>query len=327
MNSVKSKDFFSRAEKSLRESEAQKKAILDASIDRIRLTGRDMKIIWANKTTTRELNITPEDLVGKFCYRVFVGRDSICPECPTKKALSSGNIEHVILHQPYSKGIEGETYWDTYTVPIKNESGDIVNFIQVARNITEKKKAEEALQESEEKYRTLFESANEAIFIADKKTGIILDANRQSEQLIGRPREDIVGMHQSELYPPDHAEYYMDKFRGYLQKGRVFDLKAEVIARDGIIAPVFISASVINLNGTEVIQWLFRDSTKDREILDLKEEIAARKLIEKAKGILMEHNKISEKVAMRLLQKESRRQRKKIKEIAQGIISSELILK
>ena len=327
MNNVKSKDFSSQAEEALRASEAQKKAILDASIDRIRLIDTDMIIIWANKTTTKEINITPEELVGKFCYHVLVGKDSPCPECPTKKALSSGNIEHAILHQPYSKGIKGETYWDTYTVPIKNESGDIINLIQVARNITEKKKAEEALRKSEEKYRILFESASDAIFIADKRTNTILDANRQAEQLVGRSKQEIIGMHQSELHPPDHAEYYLDYFRGYLQKGQVFDLEAEVIARDGSIAPVFISASIVSLNGKEVIQWLFRDITKERRMLDLKKEIASRKLIEKAKGILMDRNTISEKEAMRLLQKESRRQRKKIKEIAQAVISSELFLK
>ena len=134
-------------------------------------------------------------------------------------------------------------------------------------------------------------------------------------------------MHQSKLHPPDHTEYDMDKFHGYLQKDRVFDLEAEVITRNGSIVPVFIIASVISLNVKEVIQWLFRDITKERRILDLKEEITARKLIEKAKGILMDRNKISEKEAMRLLQKESRRQRKKIKDIAQVVISSELFLK
>jgi len=60
-----------KAEEALRESEAQKKAILDASVDRIRLVDTDMRIIWANKTTTRELNMAPEDLVGQPCYRVF----------------------------------------------------------------------------------------------------------------------------------------------------------------------------------------------------------------------------------------------------------------
>ena len=76
-----------------------------------------------------------------------------------------------------------------------------------------------------------------------------------------------------------------------------------------------------------MIQGLFRDITKEKKILDLNEEIAARKLIEKAKGILMDRHNISEKEAVRRLQKESRRQSKKIKEIAQGVISSEIILK
>jgi len=141
------------AEKALRESEAQKKGILDASIDRIRLVDKDMRIIWANKTTTKELNITPEDLAGQHCYKAFVGRDSPCPECTTKKALETGNIEHAVMHQTKSKGIQEETYWDAYTVPIKNESGDIANLIQVARNITDKVKAEEEQKKLESQFQ------------------------------------------------------------------------------------------------------------------------------------------------------------------------------
>jgi len=142
-----------RAEEALRESETQKRAILDGSIDRIRLVDVDMRIVWANKTTTRELKKTPEDLVGQSCYKVFVGKDTPCAECPAKKAVQSGQIEHAILHQPYSKGIEGETYWDSYAVPIKDESGDIVNMIQVARNITELKIAEEEKKKLEAQFQ------------------------------------------------------------------------------------------------------------------------------------------------------------------------------
>ncbi len=75
-----------------------------------------------------------------------------------------------------------------------------------------------------------------------------------------------------------------------------------------------------------VIQGLFKNISNGKIILDLKKEIATKKLIEKAKGILMDRHKIGEKEAMRRLQKEGRRQRKKIKEIAQAVISSELIL-
>jgi PAS domain S-box-containing protein len=161
-----------QAEETLRESEAQKKAILDASVDRIRLVDTDMRIIWANKTTTRELNMAPEDLVGQPCYRVFFDNDAPCALCPSKKAITSGNIEHNIMHHRYSKGIEGETYWDNYSVPIKNESGDIINLIQIARNITERVQGEQALRErkKELKIKTKnLEEINTALRVLLKK--------------------------------------------------------------------------------------------------------------------------------------------------------------
>jgi PAS domain S-box-containing protein len=432
----------------LRASEAQKRAILDATVDRIRLVDRDLRIVWANQTTTRSLNVASEDLVGRHCYEAFHGRDLPCPECASTRALKTGKMEHTVLYRPKEQEVlKGQTYVDSYGIPIKNESGNVVSLIQVNRDITQAKMLEEALRikdramessinaiaiaeiggnliyvnksfltlwgydsdqevlgrsaqdfwgvkgkalgviealqeqgswagelvakrkdgslfdaqvsasivtdssgnsilmmgsfldvtdlkqaleelrESEEKYRTLFENASDAIFIVDGETHLILDANRQAERLIDRPREEIIGMHPSKLHPPHQADYYKEKFRGHVQRGRVLDPEAEVIKKDGTIVPVLLTAGFLTLHGKEVIQGIFRDISEEQMILELKHEIEARKLIEKAKGILMDHHRIGEKEAMRRLQKESRRQRKKIKDIAQGVISSELILK
>jgi PAS domain S-box-containing protein len=132
-----------RMEVALRQSESQKRAILDASIDRIRYIDKDMKIIWANKTTAMALNMSSEDLVGHTCYKLFVGRNTPCKGCPTVIARETGKIERSVMYQPRVKGIEGESYWDTYCVPLKNDADEIESFIQIARNITDQKRAEE----------------------------------------------------------------------------------------------------------------------------------------------------------------------------------------
>ncbi|NVM56498.1 MAG: PAS domain-containing protein, partial [Desulfobacterales bacterium] len=134
------------AEEALRESEAQKRAILDASIDIIRYVDKDMRIIWANKTATDQLNMAPEDVAGQTCHKLFVGTDTPCEGCPTKKALETGRTEHSIMHQPKVAGKEGKSYWDCYSVPVKNESGQTIRLIQVARDVTEQKQAEKELK-------------------------------------------------------------------------------------------------------------------------------------------------------------------------------------
>ena len=195
----------------------------------------------------------------------------------------------------------------------------------ILTNIIEQNAAEEAIRELEERYRFLFENSHDAIFIADLKTHRILEANRQAERLMGYSREEIIGMHQSQLHPPEYKEYYTEKFREHVRKGSVFDLEAEITKRDQGIVPVAIRASVTKYQGKEVIHGLFTDLSTEKRLFALKEELAARKLIERAKGILMDRHKIDEKKAMSRLQRESRKQSKKIKEIARSVISSESI--
>ncbi|MFC1857716.1 PAS domain S-box protein [Thermodesulfobacteriota bacterium] len=175
-----------RIEDALRESEAQKRAILDASIDRIRHVDKDFKIIWANRTTLYELDMPPEQAIGQTCHKLFVGKDTPCEGCPTALARETGKIERAIIHKPTVKGIAGESFWDTYCVPLKNKSGDIVSFIQIARNITEQKRAEDSLRDSEERFKRIFASSPIGLAIYDPDFGL-LDANDAFLKIFGVP--------------------------------------------------------------------------------------------------------------------------------------------
>ncbi|MBW1782136.1 MAG: PAS domain S-box protein [Deltaproteobacteria bacterium] len=199
-----------QVEEGLRESEEQKEAILDASIDRIRLVDRDMKIIWANKTTTSELDRTPEELAGKFCYEVLVGRTTPCPECPNQKALKSGKIEQAFIHQKKSTGKTGETYWDSYAIPLKNSSGNIDSFIQTTRDITEAKRAEEALRASEEKYRNLLESTSEGYARLDPELRII-EVNEAFCRMLCYSQDEILGKTPFDLVDEENRDIFLEQ--------------------------------------------------------------------------------------------------------------------
>jgi len=211
-------------------SEAQKQAILDASLDRIRLSETDMRIIWANQTHERELNFIPEDLTGKFCYQVFVGRDTPCPECPSIKAVKSGTIEHAVLTRASTKNKEETTYLDSYTVPLKNESGDIESCIQITRNITQQVQAEKELQKSEEKFRTLFEDSRDSVFITTRE-GKLVEANQSFLYLFSITKDEVQDLNVQELYPnPDDRQTFQKQID---KKGSVVDFEVKLCKKDG----------------------------------------------------------------------------------------------
>ena len=176
----------------------------------------------------------------------------------------------------------GEIIWSAGTVASVYHDGKraaLGNFV----DITDRRKIEDALRQSEEMYRILFQEANDAIFLMDADTGFILNANREAERLLGRPTKQIIGMHQSQLHPSEKADYYKDEFRKSVKAGHVDDLEAEVIREDGTVVPVVIGASVIQLHNRKLIQGIFRDVTERKRM-----EERLRELYEQEKELRQE---------------------------------------
>jgi len=147
-------------------------------------------------------------------------------------------------------------------IMVRHEDGTPQRLIGTDSDITPLKRVEEALRVSERRYRSLIESANDAIFVADAETGIILDANRGAERLLGRPLAEIVGLHQTMLHPPERAEEYRRIFRDHVGSGQAAMQRLLVRHVDGHDTPVSISAALTELEGRSVLHGIFRDETE-----------------------------------------------------------------
>lgn len=166
---------------------------------------------------------------------------------------------------------DGKVIWAEHmTTLIRDKQGKPESVLIIARDVTERKHMEEEVRVSEEKYRVLFDNLNDAAFLADIETGTIIETNRQGVALLGRSREEIIGMHQSQLHPPEKVEEYRQQFMRHANQGNVSKDDSEVIRKDGTIVLVSVSASTLTINGKACILGVFRDITerkKDEEAL------------------------------------------------------------
>jgi len=150
------------------------------------------------------------------------------------------------------------------------------------KHIIEHRRVESVLRKSEEKYHRLIETANDAIFIVDVETGIILYVNKRAEEMMGMSAEEIVGMHRRQLYPEDEAKNYEKIFSDRIRRGEMVSEEIFVCRKDGHRVPVEISATVIEWDGKKVIQGIFRDiaeRVKSKEILQEHKESLEQKNI------------------------------------------------
>ncbi|MCE1247527.1 MAG: PAS domain S-box protein [Firmicutes bacterium] len=153
-----------------------------------------------------------------------------------------------------------ENGFDAEEITLLSEvSGEISVAFQFMEETEFRLKAEKDLKKSEYRYRTLFENSGDAIFLAEKETGIIVDANRQAELLTGLERKQIVGMFHSDLYPEELRNKMEEYFRNYTNDSPFSETESSVKRSDGILVPVHIFVTHIHLRDKVLIQGIFKD--------------------------------------------------------------------
>lgn len=140
------------------------------------------------------------------------------------------------------------------------------SFERLKETLSRSQVAEEALRESERKYRHLFEELTDAAILINADTGIIVDTNRKAEELFGRKRSELAGSSILTLHPAEKREEYRDRFIEQVKTGKAIEQDGEVVTKNGTAIPVMISATAIELGGEKLVLVLFRDLTERKRM-------------------------------------------------------------
>ena len=136
----------------LKKSEREKSAILDSLLEAVTYLDTDMRVLWANKTARESAGLAPEQIVGRHCYRIWCRRKEPHVDCPALKTMKRAQPGQGEISTPDGK------VWLHRSYPTLDERGKVVSIVMITLDITGRKQTEEALQKSENAYRTLSEN-------------------------------------------------------------------------------------------------------------------------------------------------------------------------
>ncbi|MCR4408718.1 MAG: PAS domain S-box protein [Candidatus Saccharicenans sp.] len=256
------------AQRALEESEEKYRIIIENSHAGVLIVGQDYKFIYVNQKLCEMLGRSPEEIIGHD-FREFLDEESLALVADRYVRRQRG--EDVPGHYEFNiVRKDGEKRRvEIISAIVKDSRGKTITVAQLL-DITDRKRAEEALRASEEKYRILHEFAGEAIFTytLDLK---LLEINRAACDFVGMSREELIGQNVLELgvLHPDDKEKALENLRAIIQGERKINTgKLRFKGRSGQYSTFLVTSTPVVRNGEIVaITNICRDITVEERLL------------------------------------------------------------
>ena len=209
----------------------------DAIQDSIMLLDIEFNVIQANTATSRLLGRPLDEIVGNKCCRLVHGTDDPSEGCPLSKTAGTKKRHKTELYIPQ------KDMWTIVLVdPILDEQGNVTGFVHILADITDRKKADEALRESQERFRNIFENALLGLY-RTTPDGRILLANPALVRMLGYTSFDDLARRNLEKDGFD-KNYPRSLFKDRIEAdGKAFGLESVWTRRDG--TTLFVRESAI----------------------------------------------------------------------------------
>lgn len=269
-----------QTERKLHESEERFRSLVETTSDWLWEVDANSVYTYTSPKIKDILGYEPEEIIGKTPFDLMPSDEAERVSKLFQAAIESKKpltwLENTNLHK------DGRLIvLETSGVPIFNENGVFLGYRGIDRDITERKKAEQKLKESEEMYRNLFNTTPYAIWLVDLK-GTIIDCNEpmnkflsvfKHSDLIGKPFREVLQMFYREGDPrfENIEQVLKERFVVLLKKGYLKPLEFEISRGDGKTFWITLESSFVKIGKKSLIQTLIKDIT-ERKLAEIELE-------------------------------------------------------
>ncbi len=265
-------------EEALEKSERQYRTLMESLNEAVMLVDNDDTILFVNNKFTQMMGYTPEEIIGKIGYEVLfdpADKEIIIKSNAERIEGKSGQYE---VRQIKKNGESIDLLVNGS--PVYDDQGNVIGSLGAMTDITDRKRAEKLLRESEIKYFTLFENASDAIFLMQNE--IFIECNNRTLEMFGcGSREQIIGQPPYKFSPPiqpdgsNSRESAIEKISAAINgKPQFFEWVHSKL--DGKLFYAEVSLNTVELGGKVLIQAIVRDideRKKSEEALSKSEEM------------------------------------------------------
>lgn len=173
---------LSESREQLAESEERYRTLAESARDLIFIIDKDDTVVYVNTFAAQSVGKPREEIIGKPRSALFGGEAGKHQRKSIETVLSKGQPVKIESTLPLPTG---DIWQDTLLVPIRDRDGTITGVMGISRDITKRKRAEEAVQASNKRFRTVMNSLDALVYVADMKTYEILFMNQRGQRIWG----------------------------------------------------------------------------------------------------------------------------------------------
>lgn len=193
----------------------------------VSITDQKGIIQFVNDSFCKASKYSREELIGKSHSVISSGYHS---EEFYKDMWATINSGKIWRGEIKNKTKTGEEYWDDTTItPFLNEMGKPYQYLSIKIDISERKNAEEELRKTYEFLDTVLENIPNMVFVKDIKELRFTLLNKAGEELLGLPKNELIGKNDYDFFPKEQADFFTAKDRESIQKNKLINIPKEEI--------------------------------------------------------------------------------------------------